>query len=1063
MYFCQIHVTFEAVLSPTFNLFIKHMKKNLSLKRWQILLLLAFWVPFNLMAQTIQVKGTVYDNAGIPIIGANILEKGTTNGMITDIDGNYTLTVSSKGTIVFSYVGYLTQEIKVNGKTTINVKLQEDTEMLDEVVVVGYGTMKKSDMTGAITSVDTEELTKRTTTSPAEALQGKVAGVNIMKTGGNAGAGVSVKIRGVKSFGDNEPLYIIDGFQGDINNVNPSDIESMEILKDGAAAAIYGSVAANGVVIITTKNGKKGDVKVDFNAYLSFTHIANQLEMVNADQYRQSIKTMFDNYNMYAPANKQEAIPAYVTTDNGIDTDWQDAMTRTGLSQNYMVSVRGGGEVAQYSISYNHADDKGIMLGNDYIQDNARMKLHMKKGIFDFDANLGLRYTNNKQPNWSLKEMYAISPLVPIYDENEKYGFGLTKDGLPSNNNVMADHYYQDSYTRNYHTTGNISVGIQLAPWLTFKSGYSYRGVHQRYRKHAQDYISNPQSPNKYPTQNERTYLWQEQMFDNVFNFNKDWKKNSLTVMLGSSIQATDYEWNSVGVEGKTTLYSVDKNGNLVTTERPAGFLDPSFDTIMAGQGGTFQGNSSRDEYRRASFFGRVNYNFANRYLVQATLRFDGSSKFGKNNRWGCFPSIAVGWRISEEEFFPKDGVMNNLKFRASWGRLGNEGALDYYDFEDLISISNKMYYGGYVQGNGSNPWPGAISKDMKRDDLKWETTDNKNIGFDLGFFNNRLTAALNYYVNETDGLLITKELAPSVGYDNPILNVGKIRNQGFEMELNWDHSVRDFHYNVGFNLSTISNKVVKLAGEGQALPSYGLQYGTDHVAAYAKQGQPISGFYLYRTDGIFQNMDEVNQHNHEGELIQPDAKPGDLRFKDLNNDGVINEDDKEYCGTGIPKLEMNLNFAADYKGFDMSFILSGAFGHKLYNGNKFFYESMKVPTKMLTSVLDAWTPENTNTTVPRSVYNDPNGNSRESDRFLENGSFVRLRQIQLGYTFPKRWMNKIKVEHLRLYVSGENLFTITGYDGVDPEFSRDPLNAGIDNDIYPFTHSYTVGAQITF
>lgn len=1037
------------------------MKKNLSLKRWQILFLLAFWVPFSMMAQTIQVKGTVSDKSGTPIIGANIIEKGTTNGIITDLDGNYTLTVSPQGTLVFSYVGYLTQEIKVNGKTTINVKLQEDTEMLDEVVVVGYGTMKKSDMTGAITSVNTEDLAKRTTTSPAEALQGKVAGVNIMKTGGNAGAGVSVKIRGVKSFGDNEPLYIIDGFPGDINNVNPSDISSMEILKDGAAAAIYGSVAANGVVIITTKNGKKGDVKVDFNAYVSFTHVANELEMVNAEQYKQSIKQMFDNYNMYA--NKKEQVPAYVNSNTGIDTNWQDAMMRSGLSQNYMVSVRGGGEVAQYSVSYNHSDDKGILLGNSYIQDNARMKLHMKKGIFDFDANLGLRYTNSKQPNWSLKEMYAISPLVPIYDENEKYGFGLTKDGLPSNNNVMADHHFKDSYTRNYHTTGNISVGVKLAPWLSFKSGYSYRGIHQRYKYHKQDYISNPQSPSLYPYHDESSYLWQEQTFDNVFNFNKDWKKNSLAVMLGSSIQATDYEYTDVNVEGKTTMHSVDKNGNLITEDKPAGFLDPHFDTIYAGEGGTYGGTGTRTEYRRASFFGRVNYSFANRYLLQATLRFDGSSKFGKNNRWGCFPSVALGWRISEEAFFPKGGAMNNLKFRASWGRLGNEGALSEYDFQALIATRN-TWYGGYVQGNGSNAWPGSIARDMARDDLKWETTDTKNIGFDFGFFNNRLTASMNYYINETDGLLITKKLAPSVGYRSPILNVGKIRNQGFELEVGWDHTVRDFHYNIGFNLSTIDNKVVELADEGQELPSTGLLYGTDHIPAYAKQDGPISGFYLYRTDGLFQNMDEVKAHNKEGKLIQKNAKPGDIRFKDLNNDGVINEDDKEYCGTGIPKLEMNLNFAADYKGIDLSFVLSGAFGHKLYNGNKYFYQAMKVPTKMLTSVMNAWTPENTNTSIPRAVYNDPNGNTRESDRFLENGSFVRLRQIQLGYTFPKQWMSKIKAEHLRLYVSGENLFTITGYEGIDPEFSTgSPIDSGIDSAIYPFTRSFTVGAQLTF
>lgn len=1039
-------------------------RRKTNLKVWQLIMLLALFLPVSLFAQTIEVKGTVSDASGMSIIGASVLEKGTTNGIITDFDGNFSLSVSPDATLSISYVGFQTQEIAVKGQTFFKVTLKEDTELLDEVVVVGYGTMKKSDMTGAVSSVDTDELTKRATTNPAEALQGKIAGVNIMRTGGNAGAGITVKIRGVKSFGDNEPLYIIDGFPGDIDNVNPSDIQSMEVLKDGAAAAIYGSVAANGVVIITTKNGKKGDVKVDFNTYLSITQVAKELEMTNAQQYRSVIKQMFDNYNMYQTEENKEELPSYVLTDNGVDTDWQDAMMRTGLSQNYMVSVRGGGENAQYAISFNHADDKGILLGNDYTQDNARIKLHMQKGIFDFDANLGLRFTNNMQPTWSLKELYAISPLVPIYDDTQKYGYGLTLGDMPKNNNVMADYNYRDAVTKKYHSTGNISIGVKLAPWLTFKTGYSYRGVHSRYVYHYADYISNPQAPNQYPYHREDTYYWEEHTLDNVLNFNKDFGSHSVSAMVGSSIMARNYTDNAIYVTGKTTKYSVDKNGNLVTEDVAAGFLDPSFSTVDAGDGGTFDGSGTKWNYNRASFFGRVNYNYDDRYLVQGTIRWDGSSKFGKNNRWGCFPSVAVGWRISEEGFFPQNDILNNLKFRASWGRLGNEGALGYYDFQALI-IRRNNYYGGYVQGNGSNPWPGAIAWDMERNDLRWETTDTKNIGFDLGFFNNKLTGSLNYYINQTEDLLITKKLAPSVGFESPIMNVGKIRNSGFELEMNWNDKVRDFEYNLGFNLSTIKNEVVSLADEGQALAADGLLYGTDHIPAYAKVGHPISGFYLYRTDGLFQSMEEVNAYtDKDGNLIQPNAKPGDIRFKDLDGNGVIDENDKEYCGSGIPSLEMNINFSASYKGFDLSLVMSSMLGYKLYNGNKYFYQSMKVPTKMLTSVMDAWTPENTDTDIPRAVYNDPNNNSRESDRFLENGNFLRLRQAQIGYTFPSSWMKKIKVDNLRLYVSGENLFTITGYEGIDPEFSStNPLNTGIDNEIFPFTRSFTVGAQLTF
>lgn len=1043
------------------------MSKKNYLKERIILLILFFasMIPLEALAQNVQLTGLVTDAANEAIIGASVVEKGTTNGVITDFDGNFTLSVPSKSTIVISYVGYATQEIPVNGRTNIKVVLKEDTEMLDEVIVVGYGTMKKSDMTGAISSVDMDELVKRTTTNPAEALQGKIAGVNIMKAGGNAGADVSVKIRGVKSFGDNEPLYIIDGFPGDINNVNPSDIQSMEVLKDGAAAAIYGSVAANGVIIITTKNGKKGETHIDFNTYLSVTSVAKKLEMTNAEQYKSTIKSMFDNYNQYASEKEQEKIPAYCTTNTGVDTDWQDAMLRTGLSQNYMLSVRGGSETAQYSVSYNHADDRGIFIGNDFRQDNARMKMHMSKYIFDIDANLSFRYTKSKQPQYSLKEMYAISPLVPIYDENEKYGFGLTSSqSLPNNNNVMADHHFRDASTKKFYTNANVAIGVKLAPWLNFKTSYAYRGVHYRYTLHYPDFISNTQAPQEYPYQREDTYYWEEQVFDNVLNFNKEFGKHSLNAMVGSSITSTKRTENSINVAGRTTKYSVDKNGNLVTSEEPAGFLDPSFNTIDGGKGGTFGGSGTNWKYNRASFFGRINYNYDNRYLIQATMRYDGSSKFGSDNRWGSFPSIALGWRISEEAFFPKDIFINNLKFRASWGRLGNENALGYYDFQALISSYNS-YYGGYVQGTGNSPWTGSAAWLMENRGLKWETTDTKNVGFDFGMLNNKLTGSINYYINQTEDLLITKRLSPSAGFENPVLNVGKIRNNGVELELNWADKVKDFEYNVGFNMSTTNNKVVSLADEGQALPATGLLYDTDHVPAYAKEGHPISGFYLYRTDGIFQSMDEVNRHvNKDGKLLQPNAKPGDIRFKDVDGNGSINEDDKEYCGTGIPKVEVNLNLSGAYKGFDLTLSFGSAFGHKLYNGNRYFYESMKTPTNMLSTVTNAWTPTNTNTDIPRAVYNDPNNNARESERFLENGDFVRLRQAQLGYTLPKALLSKANIENLRFYVSGDNLFTITGYKGIDPEFSTSsPLNAGIDRHIYPFTRSFTVGAQLTF
>ncbi len=1039
------------------------MNEFKSFKSRAFLLLLALTLCGFVSAQKIQITGTVIDQTDIPVIGASILEKNTTNGTITDIDGLFSLSVSPDATLVISYMGYKTQEIAVQNNRQFNIKLQEDALLLEETVVIGYGVLKKSDMTGAISSVDTEDLARKITTNPAEALQGKVAGVNIQKSGGIAGASIQVKIRGVKTFGDNNPLYIIDGFPGDIDNVNPQDIASMEVLKDGAASAIYGSVAANGVIIITTKSGQKGDIKVDFSTYFTSTKVANKLKFLNAEEYKSVHKTMYDNFNEQFP-NEAVTLPAYIEKNTGIDTNWQDIMQRDGLSKNYMVSVRGGTENAKYSISYNHADDRGIFLGNNFVQDNARAKLFMKKGIFDFDANLSLRYTKSEYPQYSLKEMYMMSPLVPVYNEEEEYGFGLTNfDGIPNNRNVMADHHYERETTRRYYTTANIGITVNFTDWLNFKTAYGYRAQHERIEYHAPDYIADEKSKRLYPYHSETYGYWEEQVLDNVLTFNKDFNKHHITAMAGNSITGTKYNWNSVGVEGKTTVYEV-KDGKLVTNEMPAGFLDPSFSTIAAGEGGTFSGEGSKWDYRRVSFFGRLNYNYDNRYLLQATLRYDGSSKFGSDNRWGGFPSIALGWRISEEAFFPKHSAINNLRLRASWGRLGNENALGYYDFQALITTYNTKYQ-GYVKGNGENPWAGSIARELENRSLKWETTDTKNIGLDIGLFNNKLVGALNYYYNQTEDLLITKALPPSAGLNNPILNVGKIRNSGFELELDWNDRVNQFEYNIGFNLATISNKVTQLADAGQTLYGEGLKWGTEHFPTQTKEGKPIGSFYLYKTAGIFQSMDEVNAHvNEAGELLQPDARPGDIRFVDSNNDGTINDDDKEYSGSGIPKLEANINFSANYKGFDLSFTLGSAWGHKLYNGNKYFYEGMSSGSNFLRSSLNAWTPENRNTNVPRAIYQDPNLNMRESDRFLEKADFVRLRSIQLGYTLPKDILQKIYLEKLRVYFNIDNLFTITGYDGIDPEFSRSSvLNTGIDKFIYPFTRSFTIGAQLTF
>lgn len=1042
---------------------LKCRRRNSTGTFLKVILILFLFSPVAGFAQSVNLKGIVYDETGLPAMGVNIQKKGTAEGTTTNLDGEYEIQVSGNDVLVFSYIGFASQEITYTGQARLDVTLREDTERLDEIVVVGYGTMRKSDLTGAISSVDVADLASRATTNPAEALQGKVAGVNIQKQGGNAGAGVSVKIRGVKSFGDNEPLYIIDGFPGDISNVNPQDISSMEILKDGAAAAIYGSTAANGVIIITTKNGKKGDVKVDLNSYVSMTKVANQLDLLDASGYVQVHKQMYDNYNAQYPSGKVD-YPPYITNSGSYNTNWQDEMFRTGFSQNYMLSVRGGHDNARYSVSYNHADDKGILLGNNYRQDNARMKLAVTKSIFDLDANLSFKMTDAKQPQYSLKEMYSIAPLIPVYDDTKEYGYGLTdSNGLPGNRNPMADHHYKSASDKTYRVDANAALTVNFTSWLDFKTAYSYRGIHQRQKEHRPPFIADVKSVNEYPYSWDASSYWQEQVIDNVLTFDRRTGGHALNVMAGNSVMMRDYNWNSVAVEGKTTVYEV-KDGQLVTSEKPAGFLDPDFSTINAGEGGTYLGNGSLYEYNRVSFFGRLNYSYASRYLIQATVRSDGSSKFGSDSRWGYFPSVALGWRLSEEGFFPENDLISNLKLRLSWGRLGNEQALGYYDFQALVETYNNLYM-GYVQGSGSTPWPGSIATGLANRNLQWETTDTKNIGVDYGLLNGKLSGSLNYYYNKTEDMLITKKLAPSVGLLDPVMNVGEIRNAGIEFEVNWADSRNGFDYNIGLNLATTNNKVLELSDPKQALYGDGLKWGTEHFPTQTRVGYPIAGFFLYNTNGLFMNEAEVAAHkDKDGNMLQPNARSGDVRFVDVNGDGTIDEDDKTYCGSGIPKVEANLSFNASYKGFDVSFLLGSGWGHKLYNGNRYFYEGMNSGTNFLTSSLNAWTPENTNTSVPRAILQDPNGNARESDRFLENGNFIRMRQVQLGYTLPSSLMRKLKVDMLRLYISAENLFTITDYSGIDPEFSAGKiLNTGVDKDIYPFTRSFILGMQFSF
>ncbi|WP_321280741.1 TonB-dependent receptor [Marinifilum fragile] len=1007
------------------------------------------------------ITGKVVDEQNLPLIGVNILVKGTTLGTVTDFDGNFQLDVPANGVVKFSFIGYVDQEITITNETSLNIVLKEDVQGLNEVVVVGYGTQKKSDLTGAVASVKAEDLAKTPSSNPVNSLQGKVAGVTITKYGGAPGAGSNITIRGIGTIGNNNPLYIIDGLPGSMSLLNPDDIASIEVLKDGAAAAIYGSRAANGVVLITTKKGKKGKVNVDFNMHVGSAKAIDQLDLLDSEGYVKVHRMMYENYNKYASSDDQKALPSYVTDPILANTDWQDEVSRTAMQQFYNVSINGGNDLGYYGISGSWNDEEGTLIGSGYLKKTLRAKLGMEKGRLKVDANISYAETNSESAKFSIRDTYNLTPLITPFDEDGNVQ--LTYGDMPANANPYANHINNKGETDLQYFTANITGRLKLTDWLSYQVNlglinsnnieWSYHPKFQRSPKDGEDWIYYGEERNNY----------RSQIMEHLINFNKDFGKHSISSVIGYTASKVTNNWISANVTGKKTEYSAEGD-EVITNDIPAGFLDPNFMTLNGGKGGTYNASGSNDEYTRTSILGRVNYSYDSKYLIQITARRDGSSKFGKNNRYGTFPSVALGWRITEEDFMSSYDFIDNLKLRASWGKLGNEITLGLYQYEALI-FSGTDSSTGSVKGTGANPWTGSIAWDLENANFKWETTISKNLGLDFALFNSKITGTANYYNTTTEDMLVVNKLAPSAGTNNPVVNVGEIENKGFELELGYHKNQGDFAFNINGTLTTMKNEVLSLADADQSLFGEGLKYGDSHFPTQTKVGTEIGAFYLYQADGIFQSMDEVNAHvNSEGNLLQMYARPGDIRFKDVNGDGVIDPKDKVYSGSGIPDFTYSLSFDAKYKGFDFSMMFYGSHGNDLYNGNRYYLENMSAGQNFLASTLNAWTESNPNTSMPRAILGDPNGNTRESTRYLEDGSFLRLKNIELGYTLPKNIINKIGITKCRVYVNAQNIWTSTDYSGIDPEVGREGvLNQGIDRSFYPINKSFFAGVQLSF
>ncbi|MBC9796260.1 SusC/RagA family TonB-linked outer membrane protein [Sinomicrobium weinanense] len=1001
--------------------------------------------------QELLVSGTVSDTEGVPLPGATVFIKGDESvGTQTDFDGNYTLEVPGPETVlVYRYLGFTPQEVQVGSNTTIDVQLKEDAQNLEEIVVVGYGTQKRSDVTGAISTVKSEDLTQVVTTNPTDALQGRVSGVTVTTSGG-PGSVADVMIRGIGSFGNNQPLYIVDGVQADPYFIDPNNIASMEVLKDAASGAIYGTKAANGVIIITTKKGKSGKPVVEINSSLSIKNPRKKMRLLDAEGYVNVHRQMYEN--------RGASLPSYVQTPPNVDTDWIDATHRQGLMQQLNARVSGATETINYSVGGNYANEKGLLIGSEFSKKGINASLGITKDRLKINTNLNYSETRNEEYKFSLRETYQISPLIPIYDDSKESGFGYRDGDIPNHRNPVGVDHFLEGYSKSKYFLGSVDVSYEIIDGLTAKANLSLSNLN--------GYTFNFNRPFKvgavqeeadiYPAISE--YHSEERRINQQYtlHYEFDLGENNFQLLAGYQRISEPFKETLAEAAG----YKFDDDGE---TKIPATILDPDFKTLNTFKDGTYSASGTNAKYALVSQFGRMNYAYKSRYLVQASIRRDGSSKFGKNNRYGYFPSFALGWKITEEAFMKNQDIFNFLKLRYSWGQAGNDSALGYYDYVALIEQGKSQDDGGYVFGDPQTSYQGSIARDLQNDDLQWETNTSSNFGLDFASLGNKIQGAVNYYQSRTSDLLITSVIEPSGGVNDPVNNVGEFKNSGLEFEIGYNNRDHDFKYSAFGTFTTIKSEVTKLSSNDQVIYGAGLKYGSDHFVNQTRVGYEPGAFFLPAADGIFQNQAEIDAHNLDGVPIQPLAQPGDMRFIDQNNDGVIDDKDAVYQGTAIPKYEYSLNLAAEYRNFDFNIFFRGVGGNKIYDGNGFETLGMDGGRNFRVETLNAWTPSNTNTDIPRAVLEDPNKNTRASTRFLHNGDYLRIKTIQLGYSIPSDVLDKMAMSKLRIYVTGQNLFTFTGYDGLDPEVAGEILSRGIDRSLYPKSKSFILGVQLQF
>ena len=990
--------------------------------------------------QQVTVTGLVSDTYGNPLPGATVTVKGDeTKGTQTDFDGNYSIEVSNTQVVlVFRFLGFVTKEVPVGNQTKIDVVLEEDAQSLAEVVLVGYGTQKREEVTAAITSVDVSEIQKIPTADIATSLQGQVAGVNVAVASGAPGSDPVIRVRGLGTIGNNNPLFVIDGIPGDLSYVNPADIANISILKDASAATIYGSRASNGVVIVTTKRGTKGDPKVTVNSYISTHAITNNLSVANRSQH--------DQIKLEAYSNASVTPAPYLT--NGMqyaDSDWVGAYLNNAFEQKHDIGISGGSDKMTYNFSGGYFENTGTVINTGFDRLNTRLNMDFKLLDGKLKVSPGIGYTReNKRDifepigggNASFSPFLSIYSQLPhkaIYDPNSVNGFATPADGLGSENPIgvgeLTDRTNQDDYLQ-----FNLSTTLEIMDGLTYQFQYGANVENTHFSFFLPTYNFGPQSTNEDPYLTETRSRANDWTLNNTLNYRKAFGNHDLDILLGVSREKS--EFRSVGGSNNTLA-----SDQLLALS--AGIGDES----------AFGFNSTNT---LQSYFGRLNYDYNNRYYIQTSVRRDGSSRFGADNKYGTFYSLSLGWALHNENFF-NSGFVSQLKPRFSYGTLGNQLIGEHLFLARIGSGGQQLNY-PFGEGVSQNVLVGAIANSLPTPDIQWEETATTNIGVDLGMLDNRIKATFDYFMSKTTDMLVSVPIPASSGITSfPLTNGGNLENKGWGLSASYSSNQdKEFTFDISANISHSKNKVTKLGIADESFTDGFIEFN-NFPTTRTEVGGEIGRFYLFQADGIFQNQAEVDAHG-----IQPDAAPGDIRFVDISGDGVLGDDDKKYMGSGLPDFEYGITFNAKYKNFDASVFFQGTQGNEIYNGVKMWlYRTDR--NNMSSDLLNAWTPENSGSTIPRNVFGDPNNNIRPSSYFLEDGSYLRLKNIQIGYTLPEGVTSKVKLSRARVYITANNLFTITNYSGFDPGLGNGgTFTRGVDRGFYPLTKSFIFGVNLS-